>query len=362
MPDRFAMPKRGVSRRGFLKAAGAAAVAASAGPFVHTAAKGAAGKMVYSGWGGAYQDAVRKAILQPFTKATGIEVVEIKIGPTVAHVKAQVQSRNVEWDVAELEAPDMLRGRQEGLLEKIDRSRVAAGDLVKEAIYDEGIGCIVFSTVLAYSTLKYAAGKPHPKGWAEFWDVKKWPGRRFLQDQVKLNTEFALMADGVSKDKLYPLDVDRAFKSMDRIKPHVAVWWKKGAQPPQLLIDKEGDLGTSWNGRITTEKWKGAPMDVEWEQGMAQYQYYCIPKGAPNKEAALKLIDFAIKPERQARSAELIPYGPTNKKAIALIDKKKASDLPTHPDNLARQAPFNEEWWLKNEDALIKRWEAWKLA
>jgi len=356
------MTDRPVSRREFVRVTAAAAATAAVGPFVHATAKGAATKMVYSGWGGAYQDAVREAILQPFTKATGIEVVEIKIGPTIAHVKAQVQSRNVEWDVAELEAPDLLRGRQEGLLEKIDRSRINTADLVKEAIDDAGIGCIVFSTVLAYSTVKYPPGTPHPKGWADFWDVKGWPARRFLQDQVKLNLEFALMADGVPKDRLYPLDVDRAFRSMDRIKPHIAVWWKKGAQPPQLLTDKEADLGSSWNGRITTEKWKGAAMDVEWEGGMAQYQYYCIPKGAPNREAALRFIDFAIKPERQARSAELIPYGPTNTKAIALIDKKKATDLPTHPENLARQAPFNEEWWLKNEEALIKRWEAWKLA
>ena len=356
------MTARGLSRRSFVTGVAATAAAASVGPFVHTTAKGASNKLVYSGWGGAYQDAVREAILQPFTKATGIEVVEIKIGPTIAHVKAQVQSKNVEWDVAELEAPDMLRGKQEGLLEKIDRSRIDTKDLVKEAIDDVGIGCIVFSTVLAYSTAAYPAGKPHPKSWAEFWDVKKWPGRRFLQDQVKLNLEFALMADGVSKDKLYPLDADRAFKSLDRIKPHIAVWWKKGAQPPQLLTDKEADLGSSWNGRITGEKWKGAAMDVEWNQGIAQYQYYNIPKGAPNRDNALKFIDFAIKPERQARSAELIPYGPTNRKAIPMIDKKKAPDLPTYPENLKRQAPFNEEWWLKNEDALIKRWEAWKLA
>lgn len=349
----------GVTRRHFLRGA---AAAAAVGPFVHTTAKGAAGKLVYSGWGGAYQDAVREAILKPFSQATGIEVVEIKIGPTIAHVKAQVQSKNVEWDVAELEAPDMLRGKAEGLLERIDLSRIQTGDLVKEAIDEYGIGCIVFSTVLAYSTRTYPPGKPRPTSWAEFWDVRKFPGRRFLQDQVKLNLEFALMADGVPKDRLYPLDVDRAFKALDRIKPHIAVWWKKGVQPPQLLADGEADLGSSWNGRITTEKWKGAPMDVEWNQGIAQYQYYCIPRGAPNREAALRFIDFAIKPERQARSAELIPYGPTNRKAIPLIDKKKAPDLPTYPENLRRQAPFNEDWWLKHEEALIKRWEAWKLA
>jgi putative spermidine/putrescine transport system substrate-binding protein len=350
-----------LARRSVVLGAAATAAAASVGPFVHTPAKGAATKMVYSGWGGAYQDAVREAILQPFTKATGIEVVEIKIGPTIAHVKAQVQSKNVEWDVAELEAPDMLRGKEEGLLEKIDRSRIDTKDLVKEAIDDVGIGCIVFSTVLAYSTLTYPAGKPHPKSWTDFWDVKKWPGRRFLQDQVKLNLEFALMADGVPKDKLYPIDVDRAFKSLDRIKPHIAVWWKKGAQPPQLLTDKEADLGSSWNGRSPARSGR-AHDGRRVEPGIAQYQYYNIPKGAPNRENALKFIDFAIKPERQARSAELIPYGPTNRKAIAMIDKKKAPDLPTYPENLKRQAPFNEEWGLKNADALIKRWEAWKLA
>src|SRR6516165_2101981 len=50
---------------------------------------------------------------------------------------------------------------------------------------------------------------------------------------------FALLADGVPRDKLYPLDIDRAFKKLDRIKPHIKVWWREGNQSQQLIRDSE---------------------------------------------------------------------------------------------------------------------------
>ncbi len=40
------------------------------------------------------------------------------------------------------------------------------------------------------------------------------------------------MADGVAPDALYPLDVDRAFRKLEQIKPHIAVWWTSGGQSP----------------------------------------------------------------------------------------------------------------------------------
>ena len=39
------------------------------------------------------------------------------------------------------------------------------------------------------------------------------------------------MADGVAPDKLYPLDVDRAFKKLEEIKPNITVWWTSGRNP-----------------------------------------------------------------------------------------------------------------------------------
>ena len=96
------------------------------------------------------------------------------------------------------------------------------------------------------------------------------------------NLEFALIADGVPMDKLYPIDFDRAFKKLDQIKPHVTVWWTTGQQPAQLLLDKEVVLATGWNGRFYDLIKKGAPVEIEWNEGALKQGSFVIPRGAKN--------------------------------------------------------------------------------
>ena len=137
----------------------------------------------------------------------------------------------------------------------------------------------VYSTVMGYRTDVFKEGSG-PKSWADFWDVEKFPGPRTMQNGPIDNLEFALLADGVPKDKLYPIDVDRAFSKLDQIKKHVAVWWTTGAQSAQLLIDKEAVLGTAWNGRYYGAIKHGAPLVIEWNQGAIKESAFGIPKGA----------------------------------------------------------------------------------
>lgn len=355
------MDARRWSRREFLTYTGAVAVTASMGPFVHVRHARGAQELVFVSWGGAYQDAQREAHIKPFMKATGVRVVEIKEGPRIAKLKAMVESGNVEWDVIDFETSDMLRAAAAGLLEPIDKKMVDTGDILATARHEYAVGNISWSTVMAYNTKKYPPGKPRPVGWQDFWDVKKWPGPRGLQDLVKTNLEYALLADGVPKDKLYPLDVDRAFKSLDRIRSHVTVWWAKGAQPPQLLADGAVDLCSAYNGRIFAAKKEGAPVDLDWTGGTLDYDWWCVPKGTRKKELAMKFVAFAIQPEGQADLTKHISYGPTNQKAWAHVDRATAPHLPTAPENFPKQVVLNNQWWLEHEAKLIERWEAWKL-
>ena len=349
------------TRRDFLRTVGWATTVATIGSVVRGGAAAAAGKLVFVGWGGTYQDSQREAYLKPFMKETGIDIEEIKEGPRVSKLKAQVQSGVVEWDVVDFETSDMLRAAADGLLEPIDTKVVNTADVIPRAVYPYGVGSVSASTVLAYSTKKYPVGKPRPTSWQDFWDVKKFPGPRGLQDFVKTNLEFALLADGVPKEKLYPLDVERAFRSLDRIKPNVSVWWSKGAQPIQLLSDGEVDLCSAYNGRIYAARKEGSPVDLEWNGGALDFQFWCVPKGSKNKELAMKFIAFAIQPKAEAEATKYITYGPTNTKSWEYVDKTAAANLPTAPANLAKQVVLDNKWWLDNEAKLTERWEAWKL-
>ena len=85
-------------------------------------------------------------------------------------------------------------------------------------------------------------------------DLKKFPGKRSLQKKPINNLEWALIADGVPAGEVYDVlsteeGVQRAFKKLDTIKDSV-IWWEEGAQPPQLLADKEVAFASAYNGRI----------------------------------------------------------------------------------------------------------------
>jgi putative spermidine/putrescine transport system substrate-binding protein len=254
---------------------------------------------------------------------------------------------------------------EKGALEKFDRkrfSRTKLDDIDPATIGEAWIGNIDFSTVLGYNTEHFRAG--HPTSWAEFWDVKKFPGARTLEDLAAgvINLEFALLADGVSKEKIYPIDMDRAFHKLKEIKKHIVKWWDTGAISAQLFTDKEVVAGSIWNGRIQIPIEAGAPLAIEWNEAMLQQQIYCIVKGAPNLDNAYKYIDFALQAERQAEFAKFIPYGPSNEKAYTLLSNELKAKLPGSPEHKAKAFRQNVRWWIGNKDKVAERWQEFLLS
>ncbi len=133
--------------------------------------------------------------------------------------------------------------------------------------------------------------------------MKKFPGRRALRNHPIATLEAALMADGVAPDKLYPLDVDRAFKKLEEIKPNITVWWTSGAQSAQLLNDGEVDMVMAWNGRVSALTKEGAKVAYTYNQGILQSTSLCILKGAPNLATAVKFLNEAVDPGPSGQSA-----------------------------------------------------------
>jgi putative spermidine/putrescine transport system substrate-binding protein len=354
------MPHHGITRRTFL---GGTAAAAAGGPFIWTRRAGAAGKVVIRTIGGAYEESNVKAIFEPFTKATGIEIV--KVPATLGKLLAMFESGNIELDVVDAGELGMLSLSQKSALEKLNYKawRLTNPEDFDAAIRREDmIANIYFSTVLGYNTQVFPTGK-HPRSWAEFWDLKKFPGPRMLTDLAAgvVDLEFALLADGVPKDKLYPIDLDRAFKSLDRVRPAIRKFWDTGALSAQMLADKEVVLGSIWNGRLQAVADKGAPLAIEWNEAALQTQFWGILKGAKNLENAQRFIEFACQPEIQANHAKTIPYGPTNRQAFEFISADVARRLPSSPELKAKAFLHNGKWWADNRAKVSERWSQWVL-
>ncbi|WP_052947855.1 ABC transporter substrate-binding protein [Aneurinibacillus tyrosinisolvens] len=310
-------------------------------------------------WGGAITEAHKKAIFEPFEKKNNVKITVVS--PTdYGKFKAMVESGNVEFDVVNVDSDFVIRGGKQGLLEKLDYNVIKKDDIIPQLVDDYGIGAELFSTAISYNTSKFPTGS-HPKNWAEFWDTKKFPGPRSLWKYPTGTLEAALLADGVAPDKLYPLDVDRAFASLDKIKKDVKVWWNAGAQPPQLLANGEVVLAEAWNGRVSTAKKQGAPEDVEFNQGLIMGDSWVVPKGVQNKDLAMKFIAFAIAPEQQAAFSSSIDYAPVNKKALDLLSPEVKERLGQSPDKAKSQIVVDIKWWVDNFDKVNERFEQWLL-
>jgi len=318
-----------------------------------------ADEITFVSQGGAYQDAQSKAILEPAAKKLGLTLKQDSSPKAYPIIKTQVESGKVTWDVVDLPTGDCIRGEQEGLFEKLDLALIPnAAQIPAELKDDYSVGYISYSTVLAYRTDAFDSASA-PKTWADFWDVKQYPGQRALRNLPRPTLEIALMADGVAPDKLYPLDVDRAFKKLEQLKPHIATWWTSGGQSAQLISDGEVDMIQAWNGRISAVQADGAPVAFDYNQGVLETNSLCVLKGTPNKTAAMKFVNEAIDARLQAALPLIIDYGPLNPKAFdtGTIPAERAARLPSSPQNLPRQALLSAKWWASQDG--VKAEERW---
>lgn len=341
-----------MGRRTVLKAAAGMAALAMASSLPAAGAM-ADGTVVVASWGGSYQKAQSLALFEPAAKAMGITVKEETYGG-MSDVRLKVKAGAVAWDIVSSGSGSAARAAAEGLLEKLDYSVIDVSTFYPGLATDHCVGSDVFSTVMAWNTATY--GDNGPKSWADFWDVKKFPGKRSFRDKVAGALEPALMADGVPPEKVYEVlsteeGLKRAVDKVRELKPHVAVWWSSGAQHAQLMKDGEVDMITGWNGRFDVARADGAKVAYTFNQALLDYDCFAIPKGAPNKDLAMKFLAEMSKPELQANLPLHITYGPTNKKAyeIGRIDAELALAMPSHPDNAKLQLPINLDWYAEYE-------------
>lgn len=325
------------------------------------ASAGAADLTVVS-WGGALQDGQRAVFFQPFQAATGIKLIDEPWDGGVGVLRAKIEGGNATWDVVEVESEELALGCEEGLFERLDYARLGGRDsYIPAAVSECGVGNIVYNFVLAYDGDRLKTG---PKSWADFFDVKKFPGKRALRQGPKVNLEIALIADGVAPAEVYdvlrtPEGVERAFRKLELIRSEL-IFWKAGAQPPQLLASGEVVMTSAYNGRIAAANSKDhRHFRIVWDGSLFTVDSWVILKGSRNLDAAYRFLDFAGQAERQKDLPKYIAYGLTNRRATALVDPALLPQLPTNPANMTNTARIDDQFWLENLDRLNERFNKW---
>jgi putative spermidine/putrescine transport system substrate-binding protein len=337
-----------VSRRAIIGALCAAALVSSGMAIAQS------GQVVVASYGGSFQDAQAKAFFDPFAAASGLEVVGAT-GSSYNKVKAMVESGSVTWDVVSAESSAFVNEAKDGLLMPLDYSVIKADGIPDSLRREFGVGYIKFGQNLAWDTDKF----PNGVSPADFFNPEI-KGRRALTAEPSYTLEFALLADGVAPDALYPLDVDRALAVIDRVKDQVVAF--KGSADIQALI-QQGELDMAFipNGRISDAIEAGAPWAYGWDASVSDTEWWVVPKGAPHPENAMKFIDFAVQGAQQAALANAIPYGPTNLDAFPLLDPAFAKTLPSYPENASVGAVLDPTWWSENLPAVSARWNDYLL-
>ncbi|MBB3386227.1 MULTISPECIES: extracellular solute-binding protein [unclassified Rhizobium] len=311
-------------------------------------------------WGGIFQEGLKQVLYDPYTRQTGNQIVLDTWQGGIGTLRAKLASGVSNWDVIEVEAEEEALGCQDGLFKPINWEVVGyKSDYIPGAATECGVGTILWSVGLAWNKDKTVEA---PKSWKDFFDLKKYPGKRSLRRGPKYALEIALLGDGVAPADLYkvlntPEGVDRAFAKLDTIKDNL-IFWEGGSQPIQTLTSGDTVLSAIYSSDFLKSQQDGVNVGMLWDESFYQTDYWVVAANAPEKETN-EFLALWSKPETQASFVKIRDYGPANSKAVPLIDKTRLKDLPIAPENIAHAIQTDSGFWVAHIEELNARFEQW---
>ena len=305
------------------------------------------------------------AYINNWEKITGWTVKDIAPSADPGQVKAQVDSGHPQWDMFETGSNgDAMLEEQAGLLAKLDMGllKPAIDKFPKQgyANTDYWVQYGLFGVLLTWDLRKWPMSGTHPTTPRDLFDLAKFPGKRclFKFPEYGGTLEYALLADGVAPDKLYPLDVDRAFKKLDTIKSEI-VWWSSGAESIEDIVNGNCAMGVTWHGRpaLRSKEDPSLPVGTTWDGVLLEDSGWAAPKGAKHVEAVNALLAYAFTGQNQCKFINAIGYGiPIDPSCIDDFGKKWG----VTSENRARSAAFqNPEYYSTHIKDLIAKFNAW---
>ena len=339
-------------------------------------------------WGGAYTESQKLGYGDPTAAKLGIAVNWVDYTGGLSEIKAQKEAGAITWDIIDVYAKDTIIGCDEGIFVEFDFDKdfspapdgtPASEDFFTSMPSKCAVGNILYSWNYAYNKENV---KGTPNSIKDFFDTKKFPGKRAIYKGAMSNIEFAITADGVNPGKGSDLTyrkleadggVDRAMAKIKALctDPNGGcVFWNAGTQPSEFLANGEVVMATGWNGRFFNAQMEGTPLVQVWDGQILDYEYFALVKGGPNQADAMKVLREMTSTESLAGSAKYIAYAPWRKSSIAIIDAGEpwykdgktsmVQHMPTAPANTKKYILMNPDFWADNQDEINEKWEAMK--
>ena len=346
--------------------------------------------VVIASWGGAYTESQKLGYGDPTAAALGVPVNWVDYAGGLSEIKAQKEAGAITWDIIDVYAMDTINGCDEGLFVEFDFDKdfpaapdgtPASEDFFAPMPSKCAVGNILYSWNYAYNSEKIGSKKP--KTIEDFFDTKKFPGKRAIYKTAQTNLEIALAADGIKPGKggakIYEaLETEKGLKrALDKIKKLCTdpnggcVFWNSGSQPPELLMSGEVVMATGWNGRFfNATVGEGAPIVQVWDAQGLDYEYFVLVKGHPNQADAMKALAMMTNTEMLAGSAKYIAYAPYRISSIAIMEAGEpwykdgktnmVPHMPTAPGNTKNYFLVDPIYWADNGTEIGEKWEAMK--
>lgn len=289
---------------------------------------------------------------KPFSAESGADISFDAVTPVEGKIISMVESGQISWDICDSEGFSAISLGRDGYLAPIDYT-VVDKSLVREGwAWEYGIANHTYAHVLAYDRTRMP--RP-PESWADFFNVSDFPGKRTAWKYMIGALEAALVADGVSSDALYPLDVDRAIGKYKAINSEM-IYWSSGAEAVQLFLDGEVIMGNIWHNRARMlHEETGGRIDFIWTGGILCPSSWVVPVGGKNIPLAQKFIQSSLKPERQLIILQDLYNGPTNPATSLIAPEELKRYDPGHPDNVGRMIVRNEQWYADNYNDVLEK-------
>ncbi|WP_238013249.1 extracellular solute-binding protein [Dactylosporangium sp. AC04546] len=315
--------------------------------------------LTWASTGGQFQDDEKKALQEPFTAKTGTTFVNVSPAEQ-AQVRTMVTAGKTIWDLANMSW--IYAGAYCGeLFEKLDDPALDRSRFPKGTTGDCFVPTYRYANIFSYNADMYPGEKPSRI--ADFFDLKRFPGKRVVYDYPKAGLlEAALVADGVPPEQVYPLDLDRAFKKIDTIKGSLVFAPSYGAIQ-QMMVDKQASMVLTVTARTIVSAQSGAKLVPVWDFNTTDIGVLVIPKGTPHKQLAQQMLAFVTEPAQATAYAKLTGTAPARAdvdlNSVGYTDQQKTFNafLPDRGTTIEQ----DKQWWIANTDALTKRWTSWKV-
>lgn len=300
-------------------------------------------------------------ILDGFEEETGIKIVYSNFDTDETMLEKLSMAKGGDYDVVIADDYIIQNAIEEGLVEKLDTSRLSGWDNINPLYQGQ-----FFDPDNEY-TVPYGAGIPlivydpdmvdiDIKGYSDLWDPS-------LEDSVALIGNYRVL-NGITNLTLgqdfNDQDVDDIKKTGEKLlelAPNVRLIQDDNTQ--NALLNGEASVGFLYTSQVTAALQENPDLKVVYpEEGLGFGVIgMFIPSQAPNNDEAYQFVDYILQPENAAKCFDYIGYYCTNKAAESLLENQ---DLVV-PDTV-KEGSSVENVSAEAEEQYNKNWTEFKAA